>query len=181
MPIDNIMPVNEGDPKQVNDDIIEKLNGIIAEFGSYSKESGIALLAHPIGTQYVQHASVASNDVSVACPSSEAPAVLFGGTWTKLWSIEATYFRTEGDPDVSEGQDVHRTNGSEPDRMQGFAIIFHYRNSAGSGGSPHGLPESLTQYTEDRLPTTDGTHGTPRTGYTTQVKNRIMIIWKRTA
>lgn len=193
MAVDNIMPTNEGDPKQVADDIIDKLNTL-------SNKKTIAADSHPVTSQYTQYASVASNTISVACPSSEAPAALFGGTWSKLWSTEASYFRTEGDPDASEGQDANRTAGSEPDRTQAWQLgadhddagakdywadlnAGNYINS-GTSYATWGLmrAKTLLQGDSNMLKAMDdGTHGTPRTGYTGQVKNRLMIIWYRTA
>jgi hypothetical protein len=138
-----------------------------------------------VGFFYTQYPDADSNDEAVAFPVAKAPAAIFGGTWEEQWDDEATYFRTRGDPNVAEDQDVGRTNGLQPDQGQ-----LHFHNWAfikygavfATGGdngyySASGTP-TPTQITEE---ITDGIHGPPRGGYTTQVTNRLCIKWKRTA
>lgn len=148
--------------------------------------SSVVELMYPIGAQYTQYASVASNDASVALPSTEAPAALFGGVWEKLWDTESMAFRTEG-TDADDG----RTDGKQLDQMQGHWHKLYNQSSVVADGGHTGIRNgSSTDATSEttanndeyvRDAKSDGTNGTPRTGSETRVTNRLMRIWRRTA
>jgi hypothetical protein len=157
-----------------------------------------------VGFFYTQYPDADSNDEAVAFPVAKAPAAIFGGTWEEQWDDEATYFRTRGDPNVAEDQDVGRTDGLQEDQGQGWQLGAtadsigdrNYWSNAGTRDyawtdnvvSLAGYAPLLTksgganQGAADRMKAMDdGTNGAPRTGYTNQNRNRLCIIWKRTS
>ncbi|ADK81600.1 hypothetical protein [Sediminispirochaeta smaragdinae] len=150
--------------------------------------------SHPVGSQYTQYASSASNDLSVAFPTNESPAYLFGGTWEKLWDGEGIDFHTEG------YNGSGRTNGLMPDNLQGFITL----NGVGTNTSGSNPKIFVYGYTTEDVPgkaedinaaanvdttiqgktsgpKSDGTNGTPRIGARTSDRNRLMRIWRRIA
>jgi hypothetical protein len=161
-------------------------------------QSGDTLDVFPTGSIYIQVASAASNTDATALPSSESPATLFGGTWTEMWDDEAIALITQGDYHASEGQNSGRTNGLQVDQFQSWQGGV-YKNSKWYYGAPTGSTEryhtvnNAANYSECQFNTgqqgdsmrlravNDGTHGDIREGYATRPKNRLMIIWKRTA
>lgn len=141
----------------------------------------------PVGSTYVQF-----TDSSGSFQSTEEPAVLYGGTWSKLWDSEYVFFRTEG-PDFQT-----RVNGLSQDQMQAH---FHYiydqvmvgrqTVSASGGGVSGGLLYNLvgtidysnvSATTTVRSPCYDSWYGvTPRIGAVTEPRNRLIRVWRRTA
>ncbi|ADK81120.1 hypothetical protein [Sediminispirochaeta smaragdinae] len=134
--------------------------------------------SHPIGSQYTQYASSASNDLSVAFPNSESPAYLFGGTWEKLWDGEGIDFHTEG------YNGSGRTNGLMPDNLQ-YHWHAAYQVFATVDGGKYNVGQAIspTSGTQRNVggPISDGTHGAPRLGERTSDRNRLMRIWRRIA
>lgn len=151
---------------------------------------------YPVGSYYIQFPDANSNDSEVAFPTSQSPANLFGGTWTRVWDNEGVFFRTEGDP-YGEGQNHMRTNGKQLDTTQS------HRHVSGTmriwdaitglyGDIPNAVVNiryPVARYTDSLtsadLDYTSGlvqeTGGSPRTGYETRPLNRIIRVWKRTA
>ena len=195
---DEIMP-DENSPDVIKE-LIQKLQENFQKtFDDINAAVGDS--SHPIGSSYTQYPDADSNVAAAAFPTSKAPAALFGGTWTKQWNTEATYFRTQGDPDASETENDNRTNGLQPDQFQdwqagvdadstgakeywGLSSTRDYVSTNDSNVTGYTKLNAGTSGQGDSkgiIPKNDGTHGDPRTGYTTQVKNRIIIVWKRTA
>ena len=141
----------------------------------------------PVHGFYVQYPDADSNDPATAFPVAGSPAALFGGTWEAKWNTEAVAFRTQGDPFVAETETAGRTNGLQADQSQGHYHSGHPSSSGichlthGSGGITMGPGTNYTNIASTGAEVTNGTHGAPRVGYETRMKNRLIIVWKRTA
>ena len=149
---------------------------------------------YPVGVQYVQHASVDSDDPAIALPASESPATLFGGTWQALWDTESVYFRTEG-TDADDG----RINGLQLDQMQRLTGNASPSNNIGwyNAGNYNGVFTKIddalltngvgatASAASKRLGFDSSQSPDARTSTTTdgetRVTNRLMRIWRRTA
>ena len=149
--------------------------------GTYKKIlwSSIKLLMHPVGSYYVQYPAASSNDAATAFPSSETPAVLFGGDWELMYSTEGIVFQTEGYDGAG------RTSGLMEDQIQGH---IHQQQSTQATGSLYRIlhgPERTDNEAPDGTytlpPISDGTNGTPRTGTRTAHRNRLMRVYRRIA
>jgi len=137
-----------------------------------------------IGDVYPQFPIAASNTISTAFPTAQRPATRFGGTWAQIWETEAIVFQTE---EASEAGMQTRTNGLSADQMQGHYHNLYYSQRLLATGANF-LYDSVSEAATDgpnvdrvRAPYTDGTNGTPRTGIRTAHKNRLLLLWKRTA
>ena len=145
----------------------------------------IVLRANPVNSYYTQYAG-ANNTFD----ANEAPGVLFGGTWTLLWSTEGTYFQTEG------GGSMARTNGFQDDAIRTFwgragltnSIVF--AKGATVCGCDGVFYDSTfisnartfveTNYTYGGGITLDVSRQVP-TDSVVHPRNRLIRVWKRTA
>lgn len=145
---------------------------------------------HPVGSFYIQFPDADSNTTETAFPSSKSPATLFGGTWEAQWETEGIFFKTQGDPlTQTNGELNNRTDGLQTDMMQG-----HFHNVLASGAKIVVLSGSgertftlsggsltTSSFSTVNAAVQDGTNGTPRIGKETRGRNRMIIVWKRTA
>ena len=141
---------------------------------------------YAVGDTFTQFPIAASNDIATAFPVAQRPATRFGGTWTQIWETEAIVFQTQ---EADETGMQTRTNGSSADQMQGHWHTM-YNDTAGVGGSTNRPPQnvaaddnpvSAAPFIKAKQAETDGVNGTPRTGIRTAHKNRLFLLWKRTA
>jgi len=167
--------------------------------------SDVVNIVYPVGSFYVQYPDANTNTTADAFPDAKSPAVLFGGTWAKQWETEGSFFRTEGTPISGETETTNRTDGRQTDSFMAHHHAttnptHNHPVAAGTNflyndGSKHAAAGSnvyggtrLANTTGNRATAvtaddaeTDGSHGTPRTGYETRPMNRLVRIWKRTA
>ncbi len=138
-----------------------------------------------IGDVFAQWPIVASNTIATAFPTAQRPATRFGGTWAQIWETDACVFQTE---EADETGMQTRTNGLSADQMQGHWHSGYSKtltaNVAGGGTDVYfATSGNNTSANSDmiRAAVQDGTNGTPRVGIRTAHKNRIFLLWKRTA
>jgi hypothetical protein len=161
----------------------------------------------PVGFQYVQYASAASNDYDVAFPLEKRPESLWPGTfWSKLWEDELVFFRTGGSSATLPG----RTDGKQDQASQltshTHTISSHthsipsHTHSFGyntPGAAPvilnpgavvlyvfSGVDDARSGTTNSGGSGTSGSGGSGNTGSAsnsteTRPVNRLMIIWER--
>ncbi len=134
---------------------------------------------------FVQWPIAASNTIGTAFPTNQRPAARFGGTWAQIWNTDACVFQTE---EADETGMQTRTNGLSADQMQGHWHSGYSKtltaNVAGGGTDVYfATSGNNTSANSDmiRAAVQDGTNGTPRVGIRTAHKNRIFLLWKRTA
>ena len=149
---------------------------------------------YPIGSFYIQYPDSDSRDLKQVFPDSKAPNNLFQGTkWQKQWENESIFFRTEGELSTL----VSRNNG-----LQEYALKKLYGkmswvqsdrwnvdNKTGVFGLEDvRLPSIVTEGgTGDDLGyrdyfAVDSVLDSKNISYDeVRVKNRLMIVWKRTA
>jgi len=149
---------------------------------------------YPIGSFYVQYPDQnKSTPISTVFPESKSPSKLFPGTtWTKQWDKESIFFRTEG-----ELSNISRLNG-----LQEYALKQIYGtmswvqtnyNAPGLGNTGVFSAKANTQTIRtDSGHDNDNGHSNsfdvssvlkPENVSSNEirVKNRLMIVWKRTA
>jgi hypothetical protein len=151
----------------------------------------------PIGFQYTQYPSAASNDYDIAFPPPppSRPENLWPGTsWNKLWATEGIFFRTEGE------QSSHlRTSGKQEDAIRNivgstdggmiamqprktygaFSTSTMYNSGIGDDGSPdaYGIPLQFNANNNNNNsinPMAGHANGTD-----IRPVNRLFIIWER--
>lgn len=155
----------------------------------YNERSNVALAFAfpPIGFLYTQYATSDSDDLSVAFPTDESPANLFGGTWELLWDNEGVDFHTEG----YNGEP--RTNGLQNDHLQDFQGNVGWFGMAYHGWSTGVLRTSgqHPQFVHDVIGSSNSGqlyylylrlgYQNIRRGSRTSDRNRLMRIWRKTA
>lgn len=135
---------------------------------------------YPVGSFYVQYPDAASNDDATAFPTSARPATMFGGTWVEQFSTEYVFFRTGGASDGATQQT--RTSGLSADQFEDHyhdTLSIGHDTSGGVARTSSSQGGSVTGYSIIRGATTNGTY-TLRTGATTEPRNRLIKLWKRT-
>lgn len=140
----------------------------------------------PIGSYYTQYPDASSNDLSVAFPITQEPAMLFGGVWAKIFDTEGVDFHTEGYDGAG------RTAGLMNDEMQtitGFAVTGVVGTFTSVGGAFTQTVSNIiipatqpgTANTTLSFSSANSTaEGGARTGSRTSDRNRLMKVWKRT-
>lgn len=137
---------------------------------------------YPVGAFYIQFPSADSNTASEAFPTDKYPAVLFGGTWGAMWNTEGLFFKTQGDPlSQTDGENNARTNGLQTDDYKAHAhtneIPLYYYDAYGPRNYPRGsYPASYQANWSWNTGTSPSSNGKETRG-----RNRLWIIWKRTA
>jgi len=138
---------------------------------------------YPVGSFYVQYPDAASNTDATAFPTASRPATLFGGTWVEQFNTEYVYFRTAGGTDgttqqarstglsADQGQVINGTVGTYMTAANVATGAFT-RSSTSSGGASGGTYNADTITLNSAL--------VARTGTTTEPRNRLMKLWKRT-
>jgi hypothetical protein len=165
-----------------------------------------AQIAPPVGYQYTQYPSVASNDFDTAFPPAKRPESLWPGTlWNKLWESAEVFFRTGGS--LSTATD--RTGGKQAAQSQlpshthtgpSHTHSFSYDKmtvvpAGGGGASVVSYPAGYTTIsgttgsggsgnTGSSGTGSTGSSGTGNTGSTgnsneTRPVNRRIVIWER--
>jgi hypothetical protein len=165
-----------------------------------------AQVAPPVGYQYTQYPSVASNDFDTAFPSAKRPESLWPGTlWNKLWESEEVFFRTGGSLSTATG----RTDGKQaaqsqlpshthtgpshthsgPSHTHSFSYDKTNLTAALAGGTvampyPTGSYTSTSGTTGSGGSGSTGSSGTGNTGSAydnneTRPVNRRIVIWER--
>ncbi len=154
---------------------------------------------YPIGSFYVQYPDILTNNKNTEFSSKYNPNTLFSGTkWVAQWNTESIFFRTEGELTTenrttglqgwaiknikSSMSYVQPDNGGQSsnwakvaDPGEGvFAGKPNTINMTSDSGFGWGLGHKLIFDTQFVLP-----NNTSETE--TRVKNRRMIVWKRTA
>jgi hypothetical protein len=152
----------------------------------------------PVGAQYIQYPSINNNEITVAFPANERPALLWPGTtWEKLWATEGIFFRTEG------GQSSNlRTSGKQEDAIRNIkgsvggglcylvermgdltgsgaiTLASSYDSRIGDDGSPNATGYPLNFEANTGSSTTNPIAGHAN-GSDIRPVNRLFIIWKR--
>ena len=146
----------------------------------YSANQELLDSRFPVGTYYAQFPAAASNTDSVAFPTEESPAALYGGTWEEQWTGEGIVFQT------AETTDHYtRTSGLMEDHSHGHIhtgpggyMFLYVRGSGGIYAIASG-----TSIDRTTVPAADmgdnGTDGDPRHGSRTSHRNRNFKVWKR--
>jgi len=157
----------------------------------------------PAGMYYTQYPKAGETDYANMFPASEAPATLFGGTWTPVYESEAVYFRTgnEANKGSKRGQQWNPGTkqyeagvaGIEPDAIKDItaggivgrgtgtgAFSTNGLNSIGlvSGSSWYFASDSnISSLVEN---TFMASRAVP-TDDTNHPKNRLFKVWKKNA
>lgn len=163
-----------------------------AEINNVYLDDYIINLLYPIGSFYVQYPDKdKAIPLTIVFPESKSPNTLFPGTtWTKQWNTESIFFRTEG-----ELSKVSRTNG-----LQQFGLKQLYGKmswvqpghnplvnsgvfsgnintakimsdyGAGDGAGHRNIFDLKKVLKPENVSPNE-----------IRVKNRLMIVWKRTA
>ena len=149
---------------------------------------------YPIGSFYIQYPDSDTKDSKLIFPDSKSPNNLFQGTkWQKQWDNESIFFRTEGELSTL----VSRNNG-----LQEYALKKIYGKMSWVQSDRWNVDNKTGVFGRNdvRLPSivTEGGTGDDL-GYRdyfavdsvldsknisndeVRVKNRLMIVWKRTA
>lgn len=133
----------------------------------YSANQELLDSRFPVGTYYAQFPAAASNTDSVAFPTEESPAALYGGTWEEQWTGEGIVFQT------AETTDHYtRTNGLMEDHLLNHT---HYVMTNWSGINGWGL--ILNAYMQDG--STGYVSTSFRSGSRNAHRNRNFKVWKR--
>jgi len=157
----------------------------------------------PAGMYYTQYPKAGETDYANMFPASEAPATLFGGTWTPVYESEAVYFRTgnEANKGSKRGQQWNPGTkqyeagaaGIEPDAIKDItaggivgrgtgtgAFSTNGLNSIGlvSGSSWYFASDSNTSSLVEN--TFMASRAVP-TDDTNHPKNRLFKVWKKNA
>jgi hypothetical protein len=152
---------------------------------------------HPVGSYYTQYPASAANDYDTAFPAAERPAALFGGTWSPVWESDQVVFKTGGTvstdlytPARSSGLQAHgMPNATGSITFNDFSVRVDESGVTNSGALQGAVNSGRTtngDMTAGRrlasislnLASSGALFGAS-SGVV--MRNRKMIVWKRTA
>jgi hypothetical protein len=190
-----------GTPDNASTDQLK--NAVIAKLAPLASMAWVKSTVWPIGTVYTQYPAtdaagnpVATGDVTVEFPASQAPAALFGGTWIACFENESVFFRSGGKTNLSTDG---RSNGKQGDASRnlignivggsnGIAMVNADGTLTGSGALI--ISASLSSFYLNagtwtgelrRIAINAASDPNFPTAGENRPVNRRIIIWKKTA